>query len=235
MRIHHFQHESFEGLGSIEPWIRARGHSLSETRFHLGEKLPELDSFDWLMVMGGTMSTRDEERFPWLREEKRFLARAIRHGKAVLGICLGSQLVAEALGARVHANPSREIGWFPVEFSPEARRTPLLRPLPTWLDVFHWHGDTFDLPPDAVHAARSAGCRHQAFLYGDRVVAMQFHPEMTFEGAGALVRHCPADLVEGRYIQATGKMLERPERFGVLAQVMSGLLDRMEALIAPLR
>ncbi|MBN1441715.1 MAG: type 1 glutamine amidotransferase, partial [Planctomycetes bacterium] len=146
MRIHHLQHVPFEGLGTIEEWARSRGHEISRTRLHAGDPLPAPREVDWIVVTGGPMSVQDEERHPWLRAEKRCIAEMIAEGKTVLGICLGAQLVADALGARVARNRHREIGWFPVELVAEASCTGLFRGFPQRLDAFHWHGDAFDIP-----------------------------------------------------------------------------------------
>ncbi len=132
MRIHSLQHVPFEGLGSIEAWARDRGHSLTVTRFWAGDALPPPGALDWLIVMGGPMSVHDEAERSWLKAEKRFLRAALDAGKRVLGICLGAQLLAEAMGARIARARAKEIGWFPVTLTPEARaglldmfRTPL--------------------------------------------------------------------------------------------------------------
>ena len=110
LRIHYFQHVGFEGLGSIEEWVHLYGHSLTSTRFFERTSLPEISDIDWLIVMGGPMSVNDEEQFPWLADEKRFIRKAIDEGKTVLGICLGSQLVSAALGAGVYKK-CREGNW----------------------------------------------------------------------------------------------------------------------------
>jgi GMP synthase-like glutamine amidotransferase len=116
LNIHYFQHSPSEGLGEIEPWARRRRHSISATRFDLGETPPSLEFVDWLIVMGGAMNVYEHRSHPWLVSEKRFLADALAAGKTVLGICLGAQLIADALGGKVVQNSEIEIGWFPVRF-----------------------------------------------------------------------------------------------------------------------
>src|SRR3990172_9270172 len=111
MRLHWLQHVAFEGLGSIEPWAAASGFTVSATRFHAGDPLPSLAGIDWLVVMGGPMGVHDHGRHPWLTDEKRLLEAALARGLRVLGICLGAQLVAEALGAAVRPHRVKEIGW----------------------------------------------------------------------------------------------------------------------------
>jgi GMP synthase-like glutamine amidotransferase len=161
---------------------------------------------------------------PWLVDEKHFVQAAIDQGKPILGICLGGQLLAHLLGARVTPQPEMEIGWFPV------RRTaglaaPLAAILPEAFDAFHWHGEAFELPPGAMHLAASEACQQQAFASGDRVIGMQFHVETTLEIAAALIEHCPDDLQPGRYIQSAGTILGAEERFQALDVMMRHVLN----------
>mgnify|MGYP000849044073 CR=1 FL=1 len=179
MRIHALQHVPFEPPGSIEAWARHAGHALAITHLYRGDPLPAVEEPDLLVVLGGPMSVHDEARYPWLIDEKRFIERAIAAGRRVLGICLGAQLIAQVLGARVYANDEKEIGWFAVEATAAARTAAVFEGFPPRLLAFHWHGETFDIPAGAVHAARSAACAHQAFAFGDRVVGLQFHLETT--------------------------------------------------------
>jgi GMP synthase (glutamine-hydrolysing) len=225
LRIHSLHHVPFEGLGSIAAWAQAAGHQISSTRLYAGESPPPLGQVDWLIVMGGPMGINDTERHPWLRKEKIFIGQAIDQGKKVLGICLGAQLIADVLGASVHPNPEKEIGWFPVFRTPEAMRLPIADQLPDHQEVFHWHGDTFELPAGAVHLLRSDQCKHQAFLYENRVLALQFHLETTPESAADLLRHCAAELVGAPYIQTPAAIMAKPERFATINRQMTGILD----------
>lgn len=230
LRIRCLQHAPAEGPGAIAGWTEARGHHLASTHAYRGDPLPSTDDLDLLVVLGGAMGVHDTERFPWLADEKRLIGRAISEGKAVLGICLGSQLVADVLGARVHRAPEMEIGWFPVERTAEAARSPLFAGVPARMDAFHWHGDTFDLPAGAVHLARSAACEHQAFAYGDRVLALQFHLEMTPRIASALVRTDAEDLsCGGAYVQTAEEIISAEARFAAARPVLHAVLDRLIA------
>lgn len=225
MKIHYLQHVPFEGLGSIAAWAAARGYQVSATRLYQNEVLPSGDSFDWLIVTGGPMGVHDEADYPWLIEEKRFINQTITAGKTVLGICLGAQLVASVLGARVYRNAHTEIGWFPIQLTAQARESSLFSSLPSSLDVFHWHGDTFDLPAGAVHLARSAACEQQAFVLDERIVGLQFHLEMTKQTAGDLIHHCRTEIVPARFIQTAEEMLADERRFGVTNSTMERVLD----------
>lgn len=227
MRVHYLQQEPFEGPGSIEPWAKEKGHALSVTKFYQDAPTPPFDEIDLLIILGGSMNIYEEESHPWLAREKRFIRQAIESGKAALGICLGAQLIADVMGGKVTRNAHKEIGWFPIELTPEARNFRLFNTLPQRLPVFHWHGDTFSLPPGAVHIARSEACENQAFIFRDRVVALQFHAEFMRPSLEAITAGCAKELVPGKYIQTPAEMFRPEEEFGAMNAVMSRLLDGM--------
>ena len=228
LRVHWIQHVPFEELGAIRPWLVERGARVTATQCFADASFPSLDDFDWLIVMGGPMSVHDSDRHPWLAAEQRLIAQAISAGKTVLGICLGAQLVARALGARVFRAAEREIGWFPVEPVNAATGNPFVGLFAHPRDVFHWHGETFDLPAGAVPLARSTACVNQAFAVGDRVLALQFHLEMTPDGARALIAHCPEDLAPGPWVQSPAAMLADQSRFRDGHVRLRGVLDALE-------
>jgi GMP synthase (glutamine-hydrolysing) len=227
VRIHWLRHVPFEGLGTIEDWARRADHRLSGTRLWADEPLPAVTDIDWLIVMGGPMGVADEDRLPWLTTEKRFIEACLAAGKRVLGICLGAQLIAEALGAAVGPNSDREIGWFPVRFDRAACASFGWKMFPDTLTAFHWHGDRFEIPAGAKLLAESDACDRQAFAWGRKVLALQFHLETTEAGAAALVEHCKDELTEGTFIQTPEQMLGRPGRFSDINRVMNEVLDRM--------
>jgi len=227
MKIHWFQHVPFEGLGTIEIWANRHGHPLSVTRFHRQDPLPQMDTIDWLIVMGGPMNIYEEDRYPWLSEEKKFLKEAIDAGKVVFGICLGAQLIADALGSKVYAGRHKEIGWFPVHKKGAAGQSHVFKDFPQEMDVFHWHGDTFDLPPGCIRIAESAACQNQAFIYEERVIGLQFHLEMTRKGVEEIVATCKGELLEAPYIQKTDEILSNSERFPEANRMMDSILDRL--------
>ncbi|HEX4132241.1 MAG TPA: type 1 glutamine amidotransferase [Pirellulales bacterium] len=229
MRVHHLQHVPFEGLGSIEPWLLEAGHRVSRTRQFAGERPPSVDDFDWLIVMGGPMGANDDAKLTWMTPEKALIRQAIDAGKRVLGVCLGAQLLAAVLGAKVFKNVEREIGWFDVERAPDATKHRLGEVLPKRAEVFHWHGDTFDLPKGATLLASSIACRNQAFALGDKVLALQFHLEMTPDLAAALVDHCADELEPRPYIQTGEQMLAVPERFARGNAMMNKVLEVLAA------
>lgn len=210
MRVQVLQHVWFEDIGSMAPWLTARGVRIGYTRFYEPEAaLPDPRTLDLVIAMGGPMSVNDESLYPWLRAEKAFIAEAIRRGTPVVGVCLGAQLIASALGARVYPNPVKEIGWFPIEAVQGEDHEGAFR-FPPRIAVFHWHGETFDLPPGAVHLARSAACAHQAFQIGRSVIGMQFHLETTPVTAGLIIDNCRQELVEGPWVQTERQLQDAP-------------------------
>jgi GMP synthase-like glutamine amidotransferase len=225
MRAHYLQHVPFEGLGSIEAWLRARGATLTGTRLFLGEPLPDAGHIDFLVAMGGPMSVNDEIELPWLRSEKQFIRNEIARGTAVLGICLGAQLIASALGASVYPNRVKEIGWFPIQALP----TPAgAFKFPAHCSVFHWHGETFDLPVGALPLARSPACENQAFQWKQNVIGLQFHLETTPESAIALIENCQDDLTPGPFVQSAAELRAAPvESYTAINSLMSEVLTYM--------
>jgi GMP synthase-like glutamine amidotransferase len=173
------------------------------------------------------MSVNDVCLYPWLTPEQNLIAEAIGSGKIVLGICLGAQLIASALGARVYANRHPEVGWFDVERVDAGREPHALSELPDTLEVFHWHEDTFDLPPGAVRLARSLGCENQAFAVGPLVLGLQFHLEVTPETAGSLIANSRLHTKPGRFVQPQGEMLSDAGRFAAVNAAMATVLERL--------
>lgn len=225
LRAHVLEHARFEGPANLAVWLRERGATLSTTRLWAGDPLPAPEAFDWLLVMGGAMNADEEARYPWLADEKRAIERAIAARKHVVGVCLGSQLIARVLGAKVTRNRHPEIGWFPIERVEGAQASAVGRALPARAEVFHWHGDTFALPEGAIQLARSAACEQQAFAYGDRVLALQFHPEMTPETVLAFAEGGADELVPGPWIQNRQAMLADASRFARLEALLARVLE----------
>jgi len=224
MRAHYLQHVVFEGLGSIEPWLQGKGYQISRTALFESEALPDIHDIDWLIIMGGPMSVHDEAEYPWLIQEKTWIRSFIQTGKPVLGICLGAQLIADVLGATVDANPCKEIGWFPIQAAPKISPTQFA--FPENISVFHWHGETFNLPDEAVLLASSAACQHQAFQINKHIIGLQCHLETTPEAAQSMLFHCLDELIEGSYIQTTTQILSAsPEQYQTMHIWMDKVLD----------
>lgn len=223
MRVQVLQHVPFEGIGSIDAWLSSRAAEVGYTRFYEpSHALPEVRGLDLAIVMGGPMSVNDEDTLPWLKAEKAFVRDAIRAGVAMVGVCLGAQLIASALGARVYPNRQPEIGWFELrgEAGDDAFR------FPDRFMAFHWHGETFDLPPGARRLASSAACENQAFQLGPNVVGVQFHLETTPDSLDAIVGACRDELVEAGYVQSEAAIrAAQPDRYARINALMGELLS----------
>jgi GMP synthase-like glutamine amidotransferase len=229
MRITLLQHVAFEGPGAIRDWAQTRGHDLNAVRVDRSDSLRARAAPQALIVMGGPMGVTDEAVYPWLTAEKRLIAESARSGVPVLGICLGAQLLAEVMGAAVRRNGHKEIGWHPIEWSETARALPTFANVPATSLVFHWHGDTFDLPDGALPVASSQACRQQGFASRDgRLIGLQFHLEMRPEDVGTLCRHGVQELhLGGRYVQNEEQMRDGcAQRCATLTPLLFTLLDR---------
>jgi GMP synthase (glutamine-hydrolysing) len=225
MNLHSFLHVPFEGPAALAGWATRRGHRLDATRWYADPTPPAIDTVDGLIVMGGPMGVHDVDTVPWLNREKDYLRAYVDSGRPVLGVCLGAQLLADVLGARVVPNAHREIGWFPITLTPGARRSRWFAGFPPSLEVFHWHGDTFDVPAGAELLATSEACAHQAFVWRERVLGLQFHLEVTADSVEALVRHCPGDLRPGPHVQPVEALRGREAQQTEMHRLLDGLLD----------
>lgn len=174
-----FQHVAYEILGTLNPLLKESGFRIRYINFdRTPEAQPTLDGYQGLVILGGPMNVDQANRYPHLNYEIRLIEEAIQKDMPILGICLGAQLIARALGADVCRNPVREIGWYDIAVTKEGKKDPLLSHFKKKEKIFLWHGDTFEIPKGAVHLAASSDCPNQGFRYGDKVYAFQFHPEV---------------------------------------------------------
>jgi GMP synthase-like glutamine amidotransferase len=176
------QHIACEPPGVFEDVLRERGAGLHRVELDEGEPLPDWREFDAIVAMGGPMSVNDEDRLPWLIEEKRTIGDAVRSGTPFWGVCLGVQLLAASLGARVYPGPAPEVGILPVALTADGLADPVFAGLPEAVLTLQWHGDTFDLPPGAVRLAGSPAYANQAFRV-QKAYGVQFHLEVSGEMA----------------------------------------------------
>lgn len=225
MRIHVIQHVDFEDEGAIAEWAAEKGHPVTRTLLFKGEALPAHDAYDLLVVMGGPMNIYEEKEYPFLAPEKRFLKEAAA-GKKILGICLGAQLLADVLGGRVYKG-AKEIGFNPVQLAGGAYQSPAFVDFPSVFDAYHWHGDTFHLPPDAIHVATSAACYAQAFSWKSRVIGLQFHLETTAASMENLISHCATEIVPREYIQSAEAMRAAASKLVGTRELLWKLLGRL--------
>jgi GMP synthase (glutamine-hydrolysing) len=179
MRVLVLQHIACEPPGTYEDVLRDRAAEIVRVELDEGEPLPARDTIDAIVCMGGPMSANDDAKLPWIAREKTYVGDAVRAGVPFWGVCLGVQLLAASLGARVYPGPAAEVGVLPVELTPVAREDPVFASLPDELYTLQWHGDTFDLPKDAVTLAGSAAYPHQAFRFGETAYGVQFHLEVS--------------------------------------------------------
>jgi|YelNatPaOPRAMG01_1025707.scaffolds.fasta_scaffold10362_5 GMP synthase (glutamine-hydrolysing) len=227
MKIHIIQHVEYENPGFIEDWIIEKKHSVSYTKFYKDSELPKLDEFNWLIVLGGPMGVYDEKKFPWLSKEKTFIKQAIENDKIVLGICLGAQLIASSFGWRVYPNLYKEIGWFKITMTVESKYNNLFNFFPEELVVFHWHGDTFELPKGLTNIAQSEACKNQAFVYKEKVIGLQFHLEVTPQSLQNMITNGEDELVEDKYIHTEEQILNGKRYCRQNNNLLRNLLDKI--------
>lgn len=227
MRIHWLQHAEHEDLGCIAPWLAARGHGETVTRLQCGETPPAPAAYDWLIVMGGPMNIYEHAAYPWLVAEKQAIRAALKAEKRVLGICLGAQLIADQLGGPVVRNTESEVGWHAINTSAAGRTVPPFKGFPASFTAFHWHGDTFVMPPDTQPLMASEACANQAFAQGSRVAGIQFHLEVT--AANARDWFLTEQPKPARYVQAPKAILAELPHFAGNNRLMLKLLENLEA------
>lgn len=208
MRIHIVQHVSYETPGHIIPWARYSADIVTFSRMTESEWFPDPSLFDFLIVLGGPMSVHDTAKFPWLIREMDFIEKCIKKRKKVLGICLGAQLIGRVLNASIYQNPYPEIGWHPVRLAPVAKSLPVFKNFPDSWMAFHWHGETFGIPPMCFRIAETDGCPNQGFLYEDHVMALQFHLEADAAGIESMLAHSREHTALGSFIQSEEKIRE---------------------------
>jgi GMP synthase (glutamine-hydrolysing) len=224
MHIHYFQHVPFETPGMIADWAESRGYEFSGTHFYQPHAtLPEIGQVDRLIIMGGPMNIYEEAGFPWLRDEKQLIKKALDRHMPILGICLGAQLLADSLGARVYPGREKEIGWFPVTIHAEQENP--FRVLPDQLNVLHWHGDTFSLPEGAERTASNQVTTNQAFVFRKNVIGLQFHLEVAEDNVVMLIHHSQDELVPGPYIQTEKELLGEQKTIDANRRLLFQFLD----------
>ena len=227
MNILLLQHDPLDGPGVLLEWAEARGHYVACCLICQGESLPQPDSFDLFVSLGGPMGAYDEEKYPWLATEKEYLRKAFAAGKKILGLCLGCQLLADALGGKAFRHTCKEFGWQPID------------PLPSgaaWFGTtevfkaFQWHGDTYSLPPDAVQLARNEAAEQQAFLLespsGGKVLGLQFHLEWTERMAREALAEPGVTPPPSPYVQSPEEILSDLTLFESAKKRFFAMMDR---------
>lgn len=230
MRVTILRHAAYEDAGFAEIHL-LKQHRAQIRRVMMHEpdyRLPALHELDLLLICGGPMGATDEAIYPWIAEEKEFIRAVVEAGKAVLGICLGGQMIASALGAQISTNPQPEIGWY--RLTAHSREDCFQFPEMT---VMQWHYQTFALPEGAQLLASTASCPNQAYQIGERVIGLQCHPEMTAEGIRYLITHFPEELKPLPGIQSGADIDAGITQHAVPANaVMAQLVDYLVQRIA---
>jgi GMP synthase-like glutamine amidotransferase len=209
MNIHIIQHVYFEHPGYLVPYMQQQQFNVTYTKIFENTAFPALNDIDVLVIMGGPMGVYEEDIYPSLKQEKKFIRSAMDAGKKVLGICLGSQLVAEAAGARVYPHTEKEIGWWPVQLVKSGQSAVITKGFPDEFITFHWHGDTFDLPSGAHQLFKTNACSNQGFLIGTQVAAVQFHMEATSDLINGMIAHNGDQLIPAPHVQSEQQILQQ--------------------------
>jgi GMP synthase (glutamine-hydrolysing) len=217
----------FEYPASIADWAGKNDHITSYTKVFEHAIFPSTDSFDMLVIMGGIMGVYEEDEYDWMPAEKSCIKKSIEAKKKVLGVCLGAQFIAEALGAKVFPHTVKEIGWLPVE-----KVTPhlLTVKLPQTFTTFHWHGDTFTLPENAVHLFKTEACSQQGFVYNDHVAGLQFHMEVKEDLLNGMTEHERAELIKNDFVQTEDEIKNLMQQY--ISNQKKMMYDILDAFVA---
>ena len=230
MRIQLLEHDAEDfSRTNISFWAAEKGYPVKQTYICNNEELPPMDSFDWLMIMGGSQHAWDDQGNSWLREEKAFVCEALAQRKLLLGICFGAQLLAEALGGEIFTNTYKEIGWRQVSLDRQGRESFLFQNIPESFTTFHWHTDHFSLPRNCTRLASSEASENQAFVCSDHpLVGLQFHPECTRDMVRFYAREHSHDWVPDAYVGDKDKVLAETEKLPDTYWLMEARLNNME-------
>ena len=223
METYIFQHVAFEGPGAILPYLESKGHHVHLVKLYAGDSVPSSLDVDFAVLMGGPMSALEEDKYPFMAEEKQLCRELFAAEKPVLGICLGAQIMANAFFAQIRQNPEKEIGFYPVTF--ENGLT---------VNAFHWHGETFDIPEYAESIAYSEACRNQGFKIG-RSLGLQFHLETTEDSLNSLLENGAEELeqalsAKAKYVQSKAQILETAKT--ALPELNAALSELLDAMLA---
>jgi len=230
MRLHLLEHDPIDlSDTNMTTWAQKKGHQLTHTYVCNHEKLPAIEDFDWLMVMGGSPHAWEEDANPWLSKEKELIANTLDSGKVIFGICFGSQLLAEALGGKIFPNDKKEIGWYEVTLTPEGQNSFMFKKVPKRFMTFHWHSDHFSLPPGCTRLAYSEPTANQAFICkGYPIAGLQFHPEYTREMVRQFAIEEGHEWEKDHFVAGKEAVLAETDKIPDTYWLMETLLNNME-------
>lgn len=219
------EHVAFENSANLGKRLRFDDYFIEPCRLFEGAKPSEPSAYDVILIMGGPMNIYEYEKYPWLKEEKLFIEKALNSNAKIIGTCLGAQLTADVLGAKTKKNPEKEIGWFDVKLNPKLLNDAAFGQFGGLLEAFHWHGDTFDIPAGALPLGSSEACDNQGFLYESNVLCTQFHLDYAFHSLEMMIEHCPHEIEEGgKFVQSPEEILN-PHKVNMLEKHLNLLLD----------
>lgn len=220
------KHEVYEGPDYILQILKNKNIKYKIINIYKNDKLPPINSYDLLIIMGGSMGVYDEEKYKWLIKEKFFIKDAIRNGKKIFGICLGAQLIANCLGAKVYKNRFKEIGWFPIKLTKYAKYKRIFSDLPSEFVTFHWHNDTFSLPKGATRIATSDACENQGFVFGKNIIGLQFHPEITEKSLKLFLRFGENEIKKDKFVQIKKEIIIGKKFINKNNNILYEILDK---------
>ncbi|MFC1555491.1 type 1 glutamine amidotransferase [candidate division KSB1 bacterium] len=227
MRVHYLLHNFFVRPAEVDTWVKKNSHSVTQTLLYENDPFPGLNDFDFLIIFGGTMGVYEGENYSWMKPEKKFVEKVIKNKKAVFGICMGAQLLADVLGGKVYKNSHKEIGWHEVEMKPDAQDSSIFGNLPERFPAVHWHGDLFEVPDSCFSIASSIITPNQAFEYNKITAATQFHPEYNLFSLQESIQYSPEDVGSGPYAQTEQEILSGAHQLPAMHNILFSILDNI--------
>jgi len=220
------KHISYENPGFIQDFFKQKNIEFKIVNIWQKRKLPDIKNFDIFVIMGGPMGVYDVDKYKWLLKEKKYIKSAVEKGKKIFGICLGAQLLAENFGAKIYKNKFKEIGWYPVKLTEDAKRHYLFNSIPDKFFTFHWHNDTFSIPKGSIRIASSDACENQGFVLGKNIIGLQFHPEITEKDLKLFLKYGSKELIKSNFIQGKKEIMKNKKFIKENNNILYEILDK---------